>query len=215
MSDKLDLSAVRREYTVAGLDRDNLNTDPFEQFNLWIEQALASDPSEATSMTLATAGADGFPSARIVLLKDYGPEGFTWFTNYGSDKGRELSENGRAELLFYWPRQERQVRIRGSVEKVSRQESEDYFAVRPVGSQIGACASSQSQPIAAREELEARVASLKSEYADGSVPCPENWGGYRLTPERFEFWQGRESRLHDRFRFVRVDGGWDIERLQP
>ncbi len=214
MLDRLDVSGVRREYKVAGLDRDNLATDPFEQFNDWIEAALARDPSEATSMTLATADADGYPAARIVLLKDYGETGFTWFTNYQSDKGQQLAENARAELLFYWPRLERQVRIRGQVEKVSREASENYFSSRPTASQIGALASNQSQTVENREILEERVTSLRKEYAAG-VPCPEHWGGYRLIPERFEFWQGRENRLHDRFRFTRTADGWQIDRLQP
>lgn len=215
MTDKLDVSSVRREYRVAGLDRDNLATSPFDQFNNWMEEILAQDRYDATSMTLATADASGYPTARIVLLKDYGEEGFTWFTNYGSEKGHQLAENNRAALLFYWSKLERQVRIKGRVEKVSRELSEAYFQLRPYGSQIGALASSQTEIVDSRESLEQHAAVLQSQYAQGKVPCPENWGGYRLIPEEFEFWQGRESRLHDRFRFRLESNGWQIDRLQP
>ena len=163
-------------------------------------------------MTLATADLSGYPSARIVLLKAFDARGFTWFTNYQSEKGRQLDDNPQAELLFYWKALERQVRIRGKVARVSREESVEYFKSRPLGSQIGAVASEQSHPIAGRELLEQRVEQLSEQ---GSVDCPEHWGGFRLVPERFEFWQGRASRLHDRFRFTATDTGWHIERLQP
>lgn len=212
MSNTNDVSAVRREYTLAGLDRPDLASDPLQQFSRWMDDALAADPSDATSMTLATADLNGYPSARIVLLKGFDSRGFTWFTNYQSEKGGQLDSNPQAELLFYWKALERQVRIRGKVARVSRDESVDYFNSRPFGSQIGAVASHQSQPIAGRELLEQVVEKLTQE---GAVDCPEHWGGYRLVPERFEFWQGRESRLHDRFRYTAAPAGWTIERLQP
>lgn len=212
MSANKDVSGVRREYQYAGLDRSALASDPVVQFSRWMDEALAADPGDATSMTLATADATGYPSARIVLLKGFDQRGFTWFTNYQSEKGKQLEENPCAEILFYWKALERQVRIRGSVARVSREESVEYFKSRPLGSQIGAVASHQSHPIAGRELLEQEVERLN---AQGEVECPEHWGGFRLVPERFEFWQGRESRLHDRFRFTATDTGWHIERLQP
>jgi len=212
MSENRDVSDVRREYQYAGLDRSALAADPILQFTHWMDEALVADPGDATSMTLATADATGYPSARIVLLKGFDQRGFTWYTNYQSEKGRQLEENPCAELLFYWKALERQVRIRGSVARVSREESVAYFKSRPLGSQIGAVASHQSQPVAGRELLEQEVDRLQ---AEGEVECPMHWGGFRLVPERFEFWQGRESRLHDRFRFTATDTGWHVERLQP
>ena len=212
MSNTQDVSAVRREYELAGLERSALASDPVIQFSHWMNEALAADPNDATSMTLATADLSGYPSARIVLLKGFDARGFTWFTNYKSEKGHQLDDNPQAELLFYWKALERQVRIRGKVARVSREESVEYFKSRPLGSQIGAVASEQSHPIAGRELLEQRVEKLGEQ---GVVECPEHWGGFRLVPERFEFWQGRASRLHDRFRFTATDTGWHIERLQP
>jgi len=207
-----NLSDVRREYLAAGLHEDNLVKDPIAQFSAWMDDALSVDPKDATSMTLATADESGLPSARIVLLKGFDDSGFTWFTNYSSEKGGQLMSNPQAELLFYWPALERQVRIRGSVEKISRNESVDYFHSRPVGSQHSAAASQQSQPVASRAVLEAQVADLSHQ---SEVSCPDNWGGYRLKPQRFEFWQGRASRLHDRFQFTIKDSGWAISRIQP
>jgi pyridoxamine 5'-phosphate oxidase len=167
-------------------------------------------------MTLATAAADGQPSARIVLLKEVNHDGFVFYTNYGSRKGRELAGNPRAALVFYWPQLERQVRITGAVLKTSRSESEAYFRTRPRGSQLAAWASRQSSPIPDRALLEARVKKLGAKYAGASVPLPPNWGGFRLRPESIEFWQGRPNRLHDRLRYSREPGGgWKIERLAP
>ena len=206
------LSDVRREYLAAGLHEDNLVRDPIRQFDAWMQDALAVDPKDATSMTLATADQSGMPSARIVLLKEFSSEGFIWFTNYSSEKGEQLAANPQAELLFYWPMLERQVRIRGRVEKIDRIESETYFHSRPVGSQRSASVSQQSQPVESRSVLEQAVNELAKMT---EVACPDNWGGYRLVPSRFEFWQGRESRLHDRFSFEPSDTGWVITRLQP
>lgn len=212
MGDNTDVSGVRREYELAGLERSQLHVDPLLQFTHWMDQALVADPGDATSMTLATASVSAFPSARIVLLKGFDQRGFTWFTNYQSEKGRQLDDNPQAEILFYWKALERQVRIRGSVRRVSREESIEYFKSRPMGSQIGAVVSQQSRPIAGRELLEQQVESLSQQT---SVECPDNWGGYRLIPQGYEFWQGRASRLHDRFRYTATDTGWHVERLQP
>ena len=167
-------------------------------------------------MTLATTAADGQPSARIVLLKEVSQDGFVFYTNYGSRKGRELAVNPRAALVFYWPQLERQVRITGAVVKTSRSESNAYFQTRPRGSQLAAWASWQSLPIPDRDVLEARVKKLEAKYAGVSVPLPPNWGAYRLRPDSIEFWQGRPNRLHDRLRYSQeADGGWKIERLAP
>jgi len=216
MNDTPEISALRREYVAAGLNRSDLATDPLEQFGRWMQQALEAYPDDATSMTLATAGADGWPSARIVLLKRYDADGFCWFTDYRSDKGEQLQQNPKAELLFYWRGLERQVRIRGSVERLDYSQGETYFHERPRGSQLSAAASHQSHPVDHRATLEQRVAELAQQFEAGEIPCPPTWGGYRLIPEVYEFWQGRENRLHDRFRY-RLDAStrWQVERLQP
>jgi len=216
MSDTPEISALRRAYVAAGLSRADLADDPLEQFGCWMQQALEAYPDDATSMTLATAGADGWPAARIVLLKRFDAEGFCWFTDFRSEKGVQLEQNPKAELLFYWRGLERQVRIRGRVEQLNHDMGERYFHERPRGSQLSAAASHQTQPIDHRATLEQRVAELDLQYDAGVIPCPLTWGGYRLIPELYEFWQGRENRLHDRFRY-RLDAGnqWQIERLQP
>ena len=190
--------------------------DPIVQFKNWLEQATEAGISEPTAMTLATTAEDGQPSARIVLLKEVTQDGFVFYTNYGSAKGRELAVNPRAALVFYWPQLERQVRITGTVVKTSRSESEAYFQTRPRGSQLAAWASGQSSPIPDRALLETRVKKLDAKYAGADVPLPPNWGGYRLRPESIEFWQGKPNRLHDRLRYSReAGGGWKIERLAP
>lgn len=192
-----------------------MNRDPIEQFRRWFDEALNANLHEPNAMTLATASNDGKPSARIVLLKGCDERGFAFYTNYEGRKANDLDENPRAALVFYWGELERQVRIEGTVSRISDQESDEYFASRPRGSQLGAWASEQSQPAERRGSLEEKLRSLEAEYADREVPRPPFWGGYRVEPEAVEFWQGRENRLHDRLVYRRTDGGWRIERLQP
>lgn len=216
MTDKKgDLTGIRREYVSDGLSRKNLKPNPVDQFADWFAQALELHPDDASSMTLATASANGRPSARIVLLKHFGEAGFCWYTDYRSQKGRDLDDNPQAELLFYWADLNRQIRINGRVEKLPAAQGTHYFHQRPIGSQLSAIASVQSQVIDSREYLENKVAELKREFKNSSLPCPEQWGGYQLVPERFEFWQGREDRLHDRLVYEQADTGWQIKRLQP
>lgn len=212
----MNVADIRREYERTGLSEEDLASSPVEQFGRWLSEAMAVDPQEFTAMTLATADREGRPSARIVLLKGYDERGFVFYTNYESRKGREMDENPRAALVFYWSSLDRQVRIEGTIEKTSREESEAYFRSRPMGARIGAWASQQSQPLARREDLERAVRELEERFPDGEVPLPDSWGGYRVVPELFEFWQGRRSRLHDRLCYVRLpEGDWRIERLAP
>jgi pyridoxamine 5'-phosphate oxidase len=198
------------------LRRKELDPNPFKQFAKWYEAAEAAHPKLPNSMTLATATRGGRPSARMVLLKGFDEDGFVFFTNYESQKGRELEENPRASLVFYWSALDRQVRIDGTVAKTSREESEEYFQTRPADSRLSAWASKQSSPVAGRQVLEEEMKRLTSEYQDREIPLPDYWGGYRLTPSVIEFWQNRPGRLHDRFRYKRQsDGQWLIERLSP
>ncbi len=210
----LRLADLRKEYALETLDESAVDSDPMRQFNAWMEEALRAQVSEPTAMTLATVDARGRPSARIVLLKGADPRGFVFFTNYASRKGRELAARPAAALTFFWHELERQVRIEGAVEKVTAAESEAYFASRPLGSRIGAWASPQSERIESRAWLEARWARLADEYGE-KPPCPPHWGGYRLLPDFLEFWQGRQSRLHDRIAYTRGAGGWKVARLAP
>lgn len=191
-------------------------SDPYQQFGRWWSEVQAAGFLEPTAVTLATVGADGQPVARMVLLKDWDAEGFTFYTNYQSRKARELEASGRAGLLFFWDRLYRQVRIEGTVSRVSAAESDAYFATRPRGSQLGAWASPQSQTLPDRASLEARVAALETQYAGQPVPRPPHWGGYRVSPLAFEFWQGRESRLHDRIVYTcDPAGAWQRSRIAP
>ncbi|MGH2573616.1 MAG: pyridoxamine 5'-phosphate oxidase [Actinomycetota bacterium] len=198
------------------LGEGDLDPDPIVQFGSWYREAWAAGLPRPDAMTLATATTEGVPSARMVLLKDFGPDGFVFYTNTESQKGRELQSNPRVALVFYWPELHRQVRIAGTVEGVSREDSEAYFATRPREARLAAWASRQSEVVAGRQGLEATFARLDAEYQGKEVPLPPFWGGMRVTPESIEFWQGRANRLHDRLRYVRQpEGGWRIERLSP
>ena len=210
------LADLRKEYMLRGLREEELDSDPIRQFQTWLDAAIAADHPEPTAMTVASATPEGVPSARMTLLKGLDARGFVFYTNYESRKGRELEANPRAALVFFWVLLERQVRVEGSVERVTAAESDTYFHSRPVGSQIGAAASPQSQVVPDRATLERRFAALESEYAGGEIPRPAHWGGLRIVPAAIEFWQGRPNRLHDRLRYSRQpDGGWRIERLAP
>jgi pyridoxamine 5'-phosphate oxidase len=212
---KESLQNLRQEYRSAELSEQDIDQNPIEQFKTWFQQALDAQLYEPNVMTLATATADGVPSARIVLLKGFDENGFVFYTNYDSHKGRELAENPRAALVFFWADLERQVRIEGTVAKVNPSVSTAYFHSRPHGSQIGAMVSPQSQVIKSRAELENHIVILKEKYAEQEVPRPDHWGGYIVKPTTIEFWQGRPSRLHDRIRYKFVDGNWIIDRLAP
>jgi pyridoxamine 5'-phosphate oxidase len=207
---------LRREYASRSLTEADVHPDPIEQFGVWFDEALKAQVMDPNAMTLATASRTGEPSARTVLLKDLVAGGFVFFTSYDSPKGRDLDENPRAALLFYWPELERQVRITGSVSRVDRHVSEKYFATRPTDSQYAAWAAIQSSELANRDALERQFAEIKRRFADSPVQCPPNWGGYRVEAERMEFWQGRPGRLHDRLLYIRQpDGTWARTRLAP
>ena len=212
----MDLEALRREYAFEGLKEDELNADPFKQFDIWFRTAVDAEIELADVMTVATASRAGVPSARMVVLRGVDVRGFVFYTDYRSAKSADLRENPRAALVFYWRELGRQIRISGTVHRVSLDESSGYFHSRPFESRLAALASSQSEVIPDRKFLEDRFEALKKEYASGDVPYPENWGGFRVSPDAFEFWQGRELRLHDRIRYTREAGGaWHIERLSP
>ena len=211
----MSIADLRKDYTLAGLRRVELEADPMQQFQKWFQQALDAQLLEPTAMTLATADSTGRPSARIVLLKGLDERGFVFFTNYESRKGRDLSGNPNAALVFHWAELERQVRVRGTADRISCEESEKYFTSRPRGHQLGAWVSTQSEIIPDRTVLEKRLKEFEQKYPD-AVPLPPYWGGYVLSPAEIEFWQGRSNRLHDRFRYTKqADGRWLIERLAP
>ncbi len=206
---------VRARCRTHGLSESELHADPMQQFQRWFDEWLTTAPLEPNAVALATADADGAPSVRIVLLKGLAADSFTFFTNYESAKGVDLAANPRAALCFYWIPFERQIRVQGRVAKASRKETEAYFRSRPRGSQLGAWASHQSAALKDRETLEREVAALESKYAGKDVPPPPHWGGYVLTPDTIEFWQGRSDRLHDRFQYTRKGNAWSIARLYP
>lgn len=206
---------LRNDYGIENLESGNVEKDPFDQFEAWMKEAIARDVFEPHAMVLSTATKTGKPSSRVVLLRGFGPEGFTFFTNYESRKGMEISENPQISLLFFWAKLERQIRIEGVVSKTSREHSTDYFASRPRDSRLGAWASAQSRVIESRRELEANFADIEKEFAGKEIECPDFWGGYIVKPETFEFWQGRENRLHDRLRYTKQQNIWKIERLSP
>lgn len=209
------VAALRKDYGQDSLNESDVAADPFDQFNAWFEQALAADVNEPNAMNVATVDADGKPSSRIVLIKQFDRRGFTWYTNYNSQKGRQLAANPHAALLFFWSELERQIRIEGVVERTSAEESDKYFHSRPLKSRLAAIASAQSAPIANRAALEQNYDAVAAQYGD-APPRPENWGGFRLVPQRIEFWQGRRSRFHDRIVYtLQADGSWTRQRLQP
>lgn len=212
----IPLAGLHYEHPNLALNEEDVSTNPFEQFALWMRQALEQGGSEANAMTLATATRDGVPSARTVLLKGFDERGFVFYSNYESQKGNELATNPRAALLFHWHLLARQIRINGTVQRTSTEESETYFHSRALGSQFGAAVSHQSRVIPSRQWLEDRLRELEEQHRDGEVPLPPYWGGFRVTPESFEFWQGRPNRLHDRLRYtLEADNEWKIERLSP
>ncbi|QLE57794.1 pyridoxamine 5'-phosphate oxidase [Nostoc sp. TCL26-01] len=210
------IADLRKDYTLESLSETEADPNPFIQFKKWFEQALAAQLPEPNAMTLATTTPDGKPSARMVLLKDFDERGFVFFTNYNSRKGQELAENPQAAIVFWWAELERQVRILGTVEKVSESESDYYFESRPANSRLGAWASNQSEIIPNRQVLEQRMRELQSQYANQKAPRPPHWGGLRVIPTEIEFWQGQSSRLHDRLLYTHLDdGSWKIQRLSP
>ncbi len=210
------MTKLRREYTDAGLNEQDLDANPFNQFEKWFQEAINAKIDLPDAMTLATATKDGMPSARVVLLRGHDERGFVFYTDYESQKGKELAENPNAALVFYWRELDRQVRITGQVSKVSRENSSNYFQSRPVGSRLAALASKQSEVIPDRKGLEERFKQLAEQYQEEEIPLPSNWGGYRLSPSMIEFWSGRPSRLHDRLRYTRQpNNDWRIERISP
>jgi pyridoxamine 5'-phosphate oxidase len=210
-----NISDIRKDYKLQTLLETDVAADPIMQFDKWWDEAVKSEITEVNAMTLATATADGIPAARIVLLKGYDKNGFVFFTNYQSHKGKQMEQNPNVCLVFFWAALERQIRITGTVEKVSAEESDAYFISRPAGSRIGAWASPQSNVIANRKVIEDRSEEYEQQFAEGNIPRPPHWGGYIVKPVQIEFWQGRPSRLHDRIQYSLHKGSWNIERLAP
>lgn len=211
-----DISELRREYTRAGLTRESLHADPLEQFRIWFSQADEAGIEEPNALVLGTTDEEGRPSQRMVLLKAFDEKGFVFFTNYRSRKAEHLRQTAHASFLFPWISLERQLMIEGPCEKISTLQSFRYFSSRPRGSRLGAWVSDQSKVIDSRKILEMKLEEMKRKFGDGEIPLPDFWGGYRLQPRRYEFWQGRPNRLHDRFEYQRKeDGGWSIHRLSP
>ncbi|TAF76335.1 MAG: pyridoxamine 5'-phosphate oxidase [Bacteroidetes bacterium] len=212
----MKIQDIRTDYKLASLEIENVQPNPIEQFKIWFEEAIKDQVLEPNAMVLSTVDANLQPHARVVLVKDISESGFTFFTNYQSNKGQELSQNSAACLTFFYPQMERQIRIEGSVSKISREESDLYFQSRPLGSKIGAWVSEQSKKINSRAELEQKQAELEKQYSEKPIPIPEYWGGYLLKPNMVEFWQGRSSRLHDRILYeLDSSKNWQISRLSP
>ena len=211
----IDVSDLRRPTSGLTLEREDLAENPIRQFESWLRDACESEALDPNAMSVSTVGADNRPSCRMVLLKYYDEDGFVFFTNHESTKAAQIAENPNVALLFFWPTLGRQIGIRGSAAKISKGDTLKYFATRPRGSQIGAWVSAQSSVISSRSLLEAKYAEIKRKFADGEIPMPSFWGGYRVSPESVEFWQSRTNRLHDRFLYSRVGDGWNIERLAP
>lgn len=216
MTTPVDIAMLRQEYAEHGLHRADLDPDPLKQFSAWFTAAVEAGIEDVNAMSLATATREGKSSVRIVLLKGFDESGFVFYTNYASEKGKQISENPQAALALYWVQLQRQIRIEGAVEKTSRADSLRYFHSRPRGSQLGAWVSHQSEEIDARRILDARLAEMTERFAGREIELPPHWGGYRVRPDIIEFWQGRPNRLHDRFRYTRTaDGNWSIARLAP
>ena len=215
-SEKMNIADIRTDYKKGALDEHEVDSSPFDQFNTWFKEAVRSEIPEVNAMALATSGNDGRPSVRMVLLKQYDEKGFVFFTNYGSAKSKDLNVNPQAALLLFWEPLERQVRIVGRVEKISPAESFEYFRTRPIDSRLGAWASQQSSEISARSLLEKAFMEMLEKFKNGEIPLPPQWGGYRVIPDEFEFWQGRSNRLHDRIAYrLENSGRWKIVRLSP
>lgn len=212
---KVDIAKLRSEYSLKSLNESDVKKDPFEQFDIWLNEAIDSKLPEPNAMTLATSTFEGKPSARVVLLKQFNKQGFSFFTNYESRKAKNLLQNPYAALVFFWAELERQIRIEGQVSKVSSKESDNYFRTRPEGSKIGAWASPQSNVIPNRKYLENLKSDFEEEFQNRLIKRPPNWGGYILQPSLFEFWQGRPNRLHDRIQYLFANDKWVIERLAP
>ena len=211
-----DIASIRKEYTQASLDEDSIAKNPFNQFEKWFQEALKSEIIEPTAMVLSTVDPNNHPTQRTVLLKTFDESGFVFYTNYGSRKSQQINTNPYVSILFPWYQLERQVAIIGKVEKVSAKQSLSYFLTRPHGSQLGAWVSNQSEVISSRSVLEAKLDQMKQKFKEGKIPLPDHWGGYRIVPSSFEFWQGRKNRLHDRFYFERQQNDdWNINRLSP
>jgi pyridoxamine 5'-phosphate oxidase len=211
-----NIASIRQDYKKATLSESDASVEPFEQFAKWWQECINAEVVEPNAMSLATINLDGFPDSRIVLLKDYNSQGFTFFTNYESAKGKAIAANNKVQLLFFWPELERQIRITGFADKLTEIESTNYFQSRPKESQIGAWSSRQSTVVANREVLETAYQAFTEQYKDEAIlPKPEFWGGYRVTPMAIEFWQGRSNRLHDRLLYSKKDGQWNRERLSP
>lgn len=214
MKEKLNLEDIRQDYNKFKLDENSIDKNPFNQFKFWMEDALKGEFYDPTAFTLSTADKSGKPSSRILLLKGFDENGFVFYTNYESRKGKEISENPYVSMLFYWDKFERQIRIEGKIKKMTSAESDKYYQSRPRTSKLGAWASDQSKELKSRFTLMRKVAKLVFKYPV-HIPIPPHWGGYTVTPDRFEFWQGRSSRLHDRFQYNIIDGKWNIKRLYP